>query len=102
MRKTEKNSDNKKKISFFDAWRLNLRAWRVFAGRCPMLFVTAFLSSAFSALSPYLTIWLSARLIDELKGARSAKTRQLRDTYTFGIARYVAYRRTAQTLARLL
>lgn len=70
MRKTEKNSDNKKKISFFDAWRLNLRAWRVFAGRCPMLFVTAFLSSAFSALSPYLTIWLSARLIDELTGAR--------------------------------
>lgn len=70
MRKTEKNSDNKKKISFFDAWRLNLRAWRVFAGRCPMLFVTAFLSSAFSALSPYLAIWLSARLIDELTGAR--------------------------------
>ena len=35
-----------------------------------MLFVTAFLSSAFSALSPYLTIWLSARLIDELTGAR--------------------------------
>lgn len=70
MRKTEKNSDNKKKISFFDAWRLNLRAWRVFAGRCPMLFVTAFLSSAFSALSPYLTIWLSARLIDELTGVR--------------------------------
>lgn len=70
MRKTEKNSDNKKKISFFDAWRLNLRAWRVFAGRCPMLFVTAFLSSAFSALSPYLTIWFSARLIDELTGAR--------------------------------
>ena len=70
MRKTEKNSDNKKKISFFGAWRLNLRAWRMFAGRCPMLFVTALLYSAFSALSPYLTIWLSARLIDELTGAR--------------------------------
>lgn len=70
MRKTEKNSDSKKKISFFGAWRLSLRAWRMFAGRCPMLFVTALLYSAFSALSPYLTIWLSARLIDELTGAR--------------------------------
>lgn len=70
MRKTEKNSDSKKKISFFGAWRLSLRAWRMFAGRCPMLFVTALLYSAFSALSPYLTIWLSARLIDELTGVR--------------------------------
>ena len=92
MRKTEKNSDNKKKISFFDAWRLSLRAWRMFAGRCPMLFVTALLYSAFSALSPYLTIWLSARLIDELTGARDPQR----------LGNYVILIRTAQTLARLL
>lgn len=70
MRKSGSVSEKKKKISFIGAWRLNLRAWRLFAGRCPMYFVTTLLSAAFSSLGPYLTIWFSARLIDELAGAR--------------------------------
>ena len=62
--------ENKKKLSLMEGWRRNLRAWRLLWGFCPGLFVSGALNSAVKAFTPYVTIWLSARLIDELAGGR--------------------------------
>lgn len=52
----------------------NLRALKLWHGLCPCLLPSILLSSAFTALSPYMTIWLSARLVDELAGLRRPQT----------------------------
>ena len=52
----------------------NLRALKLWHGLCPCLLPSILLSSAFTALSPYVTIWLSARLVDELAGLRRPQT----------------------------
>ena len=53
-----------------EAWRLNWRIWRVCMHGRPGYFVSAALSAAGQALAPYVTIWLSARVIAELAGGR--------------------------------
>ena len=52
----------------------NLRALKLWHGLCPGLLPSILLSSAFTALSPFVTIWLSARLVDELAGLRRPQT----------------------------
>lgn len=56
-----------------EAWRLNLRAWRMWFGKSRGYFVSTLLSSACGALAPYVTIWLSARIISELAGGQDAR-----------------------------
>lgn len=50
--------------------KLNLRAWSIWWKLCPEAFVSLLLSSVVKAVTPYVTIFLSARIIDELSGAR--------------------------------
>ena len=52
------------------AWQLHLRAWRIWWKLSPGFFLSTLASSATEALSPYLTLYLSARLIGELAGGR--------------------------------
>ena len=52
------------------AWRHNLRATRIIAGIRPHWLAATALHAALAAALPYVTILCSARLIDELAGAR--------------------------------
>ena len=49
---------------------LNKRALCLWCRECPMLFVSSGLHSIIAALIPYLTLYFSARLLDELAGTR--------------------------------
>lgn len=60
----------KNNLSYADGWKRNLRAWKIWWSLCPGVFLSVFLHSVVKALSPYVTIWLSAQLINELAGRR--------------------------------
>ena len=63
-------ANKEKKLGYGAAWRLNLRAWGIWWKLCPEVFVSTLLASVVKAVTPYVTIFLSARIIDELSGAR--------------------------------
>lgn len=58
-----------KKISLRDTISLNYRALLLLRKNCPGI-ASAVLSSVWSSLSPYVGIWISAQLLNELAGAR--------------------------------
>ncbi|SCJ00334.1 Lipid A export ATP-binding/permease protein MsbA [uncultured Flavonifractor sp.] len=62
--------NKEKKLGYMAAWKLNLRAWGIWQKLCPQVFVSLLLSSVVKAVTPYVTIFLSARIIDELSGER--------------------------------
>ena len=53
------------------AWERNLRTWKIWWKLCPKFFVSCTSYSVFKALSPYVTIWLSAQIINELAGSKN-------------------------------
>ena len=61
---------NAEKITLRETWRIHLRAYRDVRAYCPGLFAATALYTAGKALSPYVTIWLSARILDELAAQR--------------------------------
>lgn len=61
---------NKKKTTICAAIKRTVRAWKLFWKIMPGWFVATFLKGIFSAITPYVTIWFSARLINELAGGR--------------------------------
>ena len=63
----------KKRVSYRQAWRLTLRAWRVWWKLCPGYFVSSALSAVFKALQAYAGIYFSARIIGELAGGRDPR-----------------------------
>ncbi len=63
--------ENIKKLSLSEAVKRNMRAWKIWWTLCPGVFISMTLSSLFTALSPFVTIWISARIINELAGARN-------------------------------
>lgn len=56
------------------ALQINLRAFRLWYSRYPQMFASAAIYNAFIAMSPYVGIYLSARIVDELAGARDPGT----------------------------
>jgi len=60
----------KEKMSLVKAIRYNGRAWGIWWKQCPGLFVSITLSSFMTAVSPYVSIWMIARIVDELAGSR--------------------------------
>lgn len=73
MKKRDKVSHGKfsgEKIPWKEVYALNKRALSLWCRECPMLFVSSGLHSVINALIPYLTLYFSARLLDELAGAR--------------------------------
>ncbi|HJA93808.1 MAG TPA: ABC transporter ATP-binding protein/permease [Candidatus Eisenbergiella merdipullorum] len=52
----------------------NIRSIRIWWKLCPGTILSLLFTSVFTALSPYVTIWLSARIIDELAGPRRPET----------------------------
>lgn len=67
------NNGKKEKLSYRQGWRFTLRAWKILWKLSPALFLSKAAAYAVKALRPYAAIWLSARLIDELSGARDSE-----------------------------
>ncbi len=58
------------KITLKEALRVNFRAFREINHYCPGVFTAVALSSVASAVAPYITIWLSAQIINEIATLR--------------------------------
>ncbi len=66
----QKDQQKKKELSWKEVFSLNKRAVLLWCRECPMVFVSAALHAAIEALVPYLTLYFSARLLDELADLR--------------------------------
>ena len=60
----------KDKMSFKDAMKANLRAFRLITDKCPKLMLSRTVNVVWSGLTPYVGIYLSALVIGELSGNR--------------------------------
>lgn len=58
------------KTPLIKALRCNMRAVLMWYRESPLMFFCDVASAVFASLSPYVGIWLSARIIDELSGGR--------------------------------
>ena len=56
-------------ITWKEAAAVHLRAWKEIRQYCPGVFPAIFLYGLLSALSPYVSLFLSAQLLNELSGA---------------------------------
>ena len=61
---------DKKQIPIRKAWGLNIRALRIWWKNFPEVFASYTLHAIVDALFPLVGIYFSARIIDELAGAR--------------------------------
>ena len=59
-------------MSFTESYQLCLRAGKMLWEKSRNYFISTFLSTALKAVAPYVTVWLSARIIAELAGGRDA------------------------------
>jgi ATP-binding cassette subfamily B protein len=58
------------KIKIKDAVKINLRGFKIWMDANPKIFISSALCAVFEALTPYVGIYLSALILDELAGAR--------------------------------
>ena len=58
-----------RKRSWREDWHRTLRAWGIYRKGCPAFFWSVELSSLGKAVSPYVTVWFTARLVAELAGS---------------------------------
>lgn len=68
--------NNEAKLSMKEAWKRNIRACKIWWDICPGIFLSKIFSSIFKAVIPYVTIYLSARIIEELAGSRNPQALQ--------------------------
>lgn len=73
------------KISMKQALSLHVWAAKVWWRENPKLYLTTILHAALAALSPYVTVWLSAQLIDALSAHRGSEELWKWATLTVGI-----------------
>ena len=66
----KKDIPGKSHASFRETARLSLRGFGVWRRETPGLLLSIMLCAVFEALTPYVDIWLMARLIDEIAGGR--------------------------------
>ena len=74
MRKSKKNVASKSHVSFKETVRFSLRGFRIWWRENPGLLLSVLICGVASALTPYVDIWLLARLIDEIAGERNPQT----------------------------
>ncbi|MCD8127194.1 MAG: hypothetical protein LUD82_07000 [Clostridiales bacterium] len=58
------------KLTYREALRRNRRAWCIWWKKRPAVLLSRVLYALAAALSPYVTIWLSAQIVNELAWAR--------------------------------
>ncbi len=99
------------KMSFMKAISLNFRAVRMWYSACPMLAFSDIVGTVLGAVSPSITIWLSARIVDELAGERDPDrllmlvlltlgSHLLVTLFTIGLERFTCYFATAMGFYR--
>ncbi len=99
--------DLTEKIPFTGRMRLYYRAVRVWYANCPWLLVWDMFLGIYESLIPYVGIWLSARLIDELSGQRRVHTLItiiaciLGSTLLFSVIRLICSRISAWVATRM-
>ena len=81
---------NKKLKSWGEMIKLNNRAFKTFYKRYPEMVLSRFLSVIWTALTPYVGIYLSALVIDELAGSRNIERLQFLVLLTLGSAALIA------------
>ena len=64
----------KGKMSLPQAVRYNWRAWGIWWKRCPRLFVSITVASVVTVVNSYVSIWLTARIINELASNKHPQT----------------------------
>jgi len=62
------------KISFREAVHLSLRGYRLWYKKYPMMICSSAVCTVVGALTPYVGIYLSAQILNEVSGARDADT----------------------------
>lgn len=72
MKKNKKTE--KEKSTFGEALERNLRVLKMFFRICPQKLICSFLYSIVTAMTPYVTVVFSARLVSDLEVGRDAKT----------------------------
>ncbi|MDE7132499.1 MAG: ABC transporter ATP-binding protein/permease [Lachnospiraceae bacterium] len=70
MRKRKKDNPSKASVSFKEMVRLSFRGFKVWWRENPELLLSVLMCEIVCALTPYVDIWLLARLIDEIAGGR--------------------------------
>ena len=68
---------NKKSHNQNSSMAINNRALKMIYKKYPQLVISTFLSSIWSAVTPYVGIYLSALIIEELAGARNVERLKL-------------------------
>ena len=66
----KKKKDKKNRITIKEAIHLNYRAYKLLKKQCPSMFFSIFLVCVVSGITPYVGIYLSAQVIEELAGQR--------------------------------
>lgn len=69
---------------------LNIRAFRLYQQKCPKLIYSRMLYIAWTAITPYVGIYFSTRIIEELSGMRDVKRLQTLVLYALGSAALVS------------
>lgn len=67
----------KHSMSWRELFKLNHRALKLFYQRQPQMVISRFLQVIWTVLTPYVGIFLSARIIDELAGGRDVQSLQM-------------------------
>ena len=86
MKRTEKKSE----LSWREAAKLNVRAFRLLFHRYPQMILSRLFYVVWTALSPYVGIYLAARVVDELAGERQADRLLLLVGLTLGAAALIS------------
>ena len=87
MEKEERTmSKRKSPVSFKNTVHLSLRGLGIWWRENPCLLLSILICGIIEALSPYVDIWLLARLIDEIAGARD---QQQLTVYVLALSEYV-------------
>lgn len=66
----KKNASKSKKTTLRQAFSINRRAFGMLFHKYPQMFLSRLIPVIFGALTPYVGIYLSARIIEELSGSR--------------------------------
>ncbi len=79
-------SKNKKRMPLKDAVKYNWRALKTIYGTRKKVLALRMVKHAFAALTPYVGIWLSARILDEIATSRNPETLTSLVLWTIGSA----------------
>ena len=80
----------KKQMPWREMLRLNNRALKLFYKRYPQMILSRLISVVWNSLTPYVSIYLSALVIDELAGSRTVERLQLLVIITLASAAVIA------------